>query len=86
MTEQAGATDAEVEVVVEQVLGLAQGNAQMDAGITSQQAGTRADMGTGFTELRGRLDGTTAGLEHITGLLATVIAQQGNQPGGTTDP
>jgi len=35
-------------------------------------------------DLRGQLDGTAAGLEQITGLLNTLIAQQGDQPGGTS--
>ncbi|MDQ3885977.1 MAG: permease [Actinomycetota bacterium] len=32
-------------------------------------ADLRTEMRTGFTEVRGKLDGTAAGLEHITGLL-----------------
>jgi len=30
----------------------------------------------GFTEVRGKLDATAAGLDHITGLLTTLINQQ----------
>jgi hypothetical protein len=33
----------------------------------------------GFAEIRGRLDATASGLEHITGLLDTLIAGQGEQ-------
>jgi BMFP domain-containing protein YqiC len=34
---------------------------------------------SGFAEVRGRLDATASGLEHITGLLDTLIAGQGGQ-------
>lgn len=38
----------------------------------------------GFTQVRGQLDGTAAGLEHITGLLTTLIGQQGgDEPGNS---
>ena len=43
----------------------------------------QTEMRTGFTEVRGQLDGAAAGLEQITGLLNTLVAQQGDQPGGT---
>jgi len=36
MTEQAGAADREAEEVVEQVLGLAQGNAEVSPAVTGQ--------------------------------------------------
>jgi len=44
----------------------------------------QTEMRTGFTEVRGQLDGAAAGLEQITGLLNTLTAQQGDQPGGTS--
>ena len=34
---------------------------------------------SGFAEMRGKLDATSSGLEHITGLLDTLIAGQGGQ-------
>jgi hypothetical protein len=34
----------------------------------------------GFTEVRGRMDATAAGLDQITGLLTTLISQQEEQP------
>jgi hypothetical protein len=37
----------------------------------------------GFTEIRGRLDGTAAGLEQITGLLNMLIDWQGGEAPGT---
>jgi len=41
----------------------------------------QAEVRTGFTEVRWRLDGTAAGLEQITGLLNTLIGGQGGQSG-----
>lgn len=38
----------------------------------------------GFTRVRGQLDGTTASLEHIAGLLDTLIGQQGGDSPGNT--
>jgi hypothetical protein len=40
----------------------------------------RTEMRTGFAEMRGRFDGTAAGLEQITGLLNTLIAREGDDP------
>ncbi|HEU5265676.1 MAG TPA: hypothetical protein VFU35_03205 [Jatrophihabitans sp.] len=36
----------------------------------------QSEVRTGFAEVRGRLNGAAAGLEHITGLLNTLIAHQ----------
>ncbi len=44
----------------------------------------RTEMRAGFTQVRGQLDGAAAGLEQITGLLNTLITQQGDQPGETS--
>jgi hypothetical protein len=44
----------------------------------------RTEMRTGFTQVGGQLDGAASGLEQITGLLNTLIAQQGDQPGETS--
>lgn len=43
----------------------------------------QTEMRTGFTQVRGQLDGTVAGLVQITSLLSTLIAQQGDQSGET---
>lgn len=45
----------------------------------------RTEMRNGFTEVRGQLDGTAAGLEQITGLLTTLIDQQGGDLPGNTE-
>jgi chromosome segregation ATPase len=39
----------------------------------------RSRMDSGFTEMRGKLDATVAGLDQITGMLTTLIEQQGAQ-------
>jgi predicted nucleic acid-binding Zn-ribbon protein len=39
--------------------------------------GLRADVDNGFAEMRGKFDATAAGLEQISGLLTTLIAQDG---------
>jgi hypothetical protein len=38
-----------------------------------------ARVNSGFAEMRGKLDATSSGLEHITGLLDTLIAGQGGR-------
>lgn len=43
-------------------------------------ADLRQEMRDGFTEMRGKLDGTASGLEQITGLLNTLIGAQGGGP------
>jgi len=44
----------------------------------------QAEMRTGFTQVRGQLDGAAAGIEQITSLLNTLIDQQGDEPGQTS--
>jgi len=39
----------------------------------------QTEIRTGFTQVRGQLDGTAAGLEQITGLLNALIDQQSDQ-------
>ena len=38
----------------------------------------QTEVRTGFTQVRGQLDGAAAGLEQITSLLSTLIAEQGD--------
>jgi hypothetical protein len=38
-----------------------------------------ARVDNGFAEMRGKLDGAAAGLQHITGLLTTLIARRDDQ-------
>jgi len=47
------------------------GFAQVDRGF--------GEVDRGFAEMRGRLDGTAAGIEQITGLLHTLIGQRDDQ-------
>lgn len=44
----------------------------------------QTEMRTGLTQVRAQLDRTAAGLEQITSLLSTLIAQQGDQSGETS--
>src|ERR1700724_1907299 len=62
MTEQGGPADRKAEEVVQQVPGLAQGDAQMGAGVATQQAGPRTDVRTGQFQVGAALAGlgTTA--------------------------
>jgi len=46
VAKQAGPTDGQAKEVVQEVLGLAQGNAEMGAAVTGQQAGARPDVRT----------------------------------------
>jgi hypothetical protein len=41
----------------------------------------RTHVGDGFTEMRGKLDTTAAGQQHVVDLLTTLIDQQGGQAG-----
>jgi DNA anti-recombination protein RmuC len=41
-----------------------------------------ARVDNGFAEMRGKLDGTSAGLQQIAGLLTTLIAQRGDERAG----
>jgi uncharacterized protein (DUF885 family) len=45
-------------------------------------AGMRRDMADGFAEVRGRLDGTAAGLQVITEMLSTLIGGDGGEENG----
>jgi BMFP domain-containing protein YqiC len=48
-------------------------------GLSARVDGGFAEMHGGFAEIRGRLDATASGLEHITGLLDTLISGQDGQ-------
>jgi hypothetical protein len=51
---------------------------------TCTPAAAQASPAPGFTQVRGQLVGAVAGLEQITGLLNTLIIQQGDRPGETS--
>src|SRR5260370_25354431 len=57
MTEQTGPSNSQAEEVVEQVLGLAQGDGEMSAAIAGQQAGTGPDVGAGQFQVAATLAG-----------------------------
>src|SRR5204862_6268577 len=57
VTEQASPADRQTEEVVEQVLGLAQGDAEVGPAVAGQQAGARADVGAGQFQVATALAG-----------------------------
>ncbi len=57
VTEQAGPTDRQAKEVVEQVLGFAQGNAQVSTAVAGQQTRSRADMRAGKFQVSSALAG-----------------------------
>jgi hypothetical protein len=71
MTEQAGPADGQAEEVVEQVPGLAQGDAEVGAAVAGEQADARADVGAGPFQVAAALAGP------LTGLLPGINAPRG---------
>src|SRR6516165_8424268 len=61
VTEQAGSADGQAEEVVEQVAGLAQGDAEVGAAVAGEQAGARADVGAGEFQVAAALAGPLTG-------------------------
>src|SRR5262249_10888560 len=57
VTEEAGPADRQAEEVVEQVPGLAQGDAQVGAAVAGEQAGARADVGARQLQVAAALAG-----------------------------
>ena len=51
--------------------------------LRQDHADLRSRINNGFTEMRGRLDATAAGLQQIVGMLDTLIAQDDGQERGT---
>ena len=80
----AAANDRDVAEVRSEISEFRQAAIASFNAMRSDLADLRTEMRTGFTEVRGQLDGAAAGLEQITGLLNTLIAQQGDQPGETS--
>ena len=60
VTKEAGPADGQAEEVVEQVLGLAQGDAQVSPAVAGQQAGPRADVGAWQFQVAAALAGLLA--------------------------
>ena len=74
MTEQAGPADGQAEEVVEQVAGLAQGDAQVGAAVAGEQAGAGADVRAGQFQVAAALAGpltAPAAVEYAAGSDAT---------------
>jgi chromosome segregation ATPase len=80
----AAANDRDVAEVRSEIRDFRQATVASFNATRSDLTDLQTEMRTGFTEVRGQLDGAAAGLEQITGLLNTLIAQQGDQPGETS--
>jgi chromosome segregation ATPase len=80
----AAANDRDVAEVRSEIRDFRQSAVASFNAMRSDLTDLQTEMRTGFTEVRGQLDGAAAGLEQITGLLSTLIAQQGDQPGETS--
>src|SRR5262249_58933706 len=61
MAEQARSADRQAEKVVEQVLSLTQGDAQVGPAVAGEQAGARADVGAGQFQVAAALAGPLTG-------------------------
>jgi hypothetical protein len=79
----AAANDRDVAEVRREIRDFRQATVASFNAMRSDLTDVQTEMRTGFTEVRGQLDGVAAGLGQITGLLNTLIAQQGDQPGGS---
>ena len=80
----AAANDRDVAEVRSEIRDFRQATVASFNAMRSDLTDLQTEMRTGFTEVRGQLDGAAAGLEQITGLLNTLIARQGDQPGETS--
>ena len=80
----AAANDRDVTEIRDEIRDFRQATVASFNAMRSDLTDLQAEMRTGFTVVRGQLDGTAAGLEQITGLLNILIAQQGDQPGETS--
>jgi hypothetical protein len=80
----AAANDRDVAEARHDIRDFRQATAASFNAMRSDLTDLQTEMRTGFTQVRGQLDGAAAGLEQITGLLNTLIAQQGGQPGQTS--
>jgi hypothetical protein len=80
----AAANDRDVAEVRAEIRDFRQATAASFNAMRSDLTDLQTEMRTGFTQLRGPLDGAAAGLEQIGSLLNTLIAQQGDQSGETS--
>jgi hypothetical protein len=77
----AAASDRDVAGIRSDLRDFRQANVASFNAMRADLTDVPAEVRTGFTEVRGRLDGTAAGLEQITSLLNTLISGQGGQSG-----
>jgi len=80
----AAANDRDVAEVRREIRDFRQATVTSFNATRSDLTDLQTEMRSGFTQVGGQLDGAAAGLEQITSLLNTLIAQQGDQPGETS--
>lgn len=73
----AGGADRDVEQIRGEIREFRQATTASFNATRDDLTDLRAEMRNGFTEVRGRMDGTAAGLDQIASLLNTLIGQQG---------
>jgi hypothetical protein len=76
----AAANDRDLTEARRDIRGFRQATTASFNAMRSDLTDLQTEMRTGFTQVRGQLDGTATGIEQITSLLSTLIAQQGDQP------
>ena len=77
----AGGADRDVDQIRGEIRDFRQATTASFNAMRDDLGDLRTEMRGGFTEVRGRMDATAAGLDQITGLLNTLIGQQGgDQP------
>jgi hypothetical protein len=75
----AGGADRDVEQIRGEIRDFRQATTSSFNAMRDDLTDLRTEVRQGFAEVRGRLDGTAAGIEQITGLLHTIIGQQDDQ-------
>ncbi|MEV5300252.1 permease [Amycolatopsis methanolica] len=75
----AGGADRDVNEFRDEIRGFRQATTSSFNAMREDLTELREQVGTGFAEMRGKLDATAAGQQQIVGLLDQLIAQQGGQ-------
>ena len=81
----AGGADRDVDQVRGEIRDFRQATTGSFNALRDDLIDLRSEMRSGFTEVRGRMDATAAGLDQIAGLLNTLIGQRGGDQPGDTD-
>jgi hypothetical protein len=75
----AGGADRDVAEVRGEIREFREQNTRVLNAMRQDLTDLRSRVDDGFAEMRGKLDGTAAGLQQIAGLLTTLIDQRGNE-------